>query len=293
MGHVLWLVPDTIITARLSLPIKGDRGRKNTEEGDPTTAPTVLSPRVQLFPFVFLLPLNRPKNTPASNSLSFSSIAHHFFFLRHFPSASLPLQPVPAFSSSLKPAPFSCSFPPRHNKPSQSVIRRTTAVEGRQTSTVASLFSFFFLSIVSSSKKPRPATPLCPLVFFFFQQQPKQQLLPTAPAESLPSPLQKSAPSSSTAAPPAKQPDQHRPISCTPGNSSSPSLFAFLAFIYFFISCMQNEQHSACRKWGGKLIPPPLSVIVVGPEDSGPCCCVFWARLILAHPCCLGQVRPR
>jgi len=28
MGHVLWLVPDTIITARLSLPIKGGRRRK-------------------------------------------------------------------------------------------------------------------------------------------------------------------------------------------------------------------------------------------------------------------------
>jgi len=47
----------------------------------------------------------------------------------HFPSASLPLQPFPAFSSSLKPAPFSCSFSPKHNKPSQSVIRRTPAVK--------------------------------------------------------------------------------------------------------------------------------------------------------------------
>ena len=31
MGHVLWLVPDTIITARLSLPIKGEE--KQRKEG--------------------------------------------------------------------------------------------------------------------------------------------------------------------------------------------------------------------------------------------------------------------
>ena len=66
MGHVLWLVPDTIITARLSLPIKGGRRRKKrrgrkTEgtkekhrERETTTAPTVpFSPSPAFFSFRF------------------------------------------------------------------------------------------------------------------------------------------------------------------------------------------------------------------------------------------------
>ena len=119
MGHVLWLVPDTIITARLSLPIKGEEkqrsgtkkkgGEKDTgdekkhKERDPTTAPTVPSPRVQLFPFVFLLPLSRPKNTPAP-------LPFHLFFI---PSSSSLSQP-PAASLVLE---ISVTEPPSLQQP--------------------------------------------------------------------------------------------------------------------------------------------------------------------------------
>ena len=94
MGHVLWLVPDTIITARLSLPIKGEekqrsgtekkRGRKTEgtkekhRERETTTAPTIPSPRVQLFSFRFP---SSPQPTKEHTSPStFPSLFHPFIF---------------------------------------------------------------------------------------------------------------------------------------------------------------------------------------------------------------------
>ena len=91
MGHVLWLVPDTIITARLSLPIKGGRRRKKrggrkTEgtkekhrERETTTAPTVpFSPSPAFFSFRFP---SSPQPTKEHTSPStFPSLFHPFIF---------------------------------------------------------------------------------------------------------------------------------------------------------------------------------------------------------------------
>jgi len=79
------------------------QGTKKHKERDPTTAPTVPSPRVQLFPFVFLLPLSRPKNTPAP-------LPFHLFFI---PSSSSLSQP-PAVSLFLE---ISVTEPPSLQQP--------------------------------------------------------------------------------------------------------------------------------------------------------------------------------
>ena len=114
-----------------SIIIKRGRKTQGTKEKqrerDPTTAPTVPSPLVQLFPFVLLLPLSRPKNTPAP-------LPFHLLFI---PSSSSLSQP-PATSlvleiSVTEPPSLQQLFPLINNPPSSahhpSPTRRAT-IEG-------------------------------------------------------------------------------------------------------------------------------------------------------------------
>jgi hypothetical protein len=88
MGHVLWLVPDTIITARLSLPIKGeekqtkregekDRGDEGKTQGerDDHSTNSPFSPSQAFFlSFSFFPSADQRTHQPLYLSISFSSL---------------------------------------------------------------------------------------------------------------------------------------------------------------------------------------------------------------------------
>jgi len=89
MGHVLWLVPDTIITARLSLPIKGGRRRKKREgerEREKKNTGRERRPQHQqsLLPessfFSFRFPSSPQPTKEHTSPSTFPSLFHPFIF---------------------------------------------------------------------------------------------------------------------------------------------------------------------------------------------------------------------
>ena len=139
MGHVLWLVPDTIITARLSLPIKGEEKQRTKKQGEKKTQGTKentgretrpqhqqsLLPESSLFPSFSSSPQPTKEHTSPS---AFPSLFHPLIFKSKPATSGFPgfgdfghrtPKPPTAFPSHQQPTIFPLSQPtsPSHQQP--------------------------------------------------------------------------------------------------------------------------------------------------------------------------------